>query len=500
MTQMTDRKKRKTSKEKELLEVTKTGDVKTNDFNLNKEKVPALSTLRAQIKTAQEIINNNNTTSVRPEFDRLRMGINLGTWGDKIKFADYAMEDVENPKESPSYLNKDENNTPVRPSFMSNNVDEDLEFDISDLFDTEEEYHEYLQTEKEKKANRPEPEPEPDIFRDFSVKRRIRYDDYKGAVGLNNMFLYKGYFVIDITGKWMADTGVLGSLHRDNIKEALQKVIDLEIVDFNIDEFIKHAQVFICDVVVDIPLESKKQVSRYIDGISSFFPISTNRHNIAKYSRHGLMLKPKAQKAGFSLAIYDKGQELNYSLKRTTKATLYTDTIGREGIQLAERTLRFELKLFSLLNIRKNLNIDMNEPRIVYLSDVLNSKTTALFRHIEQFCGNLETLLERLQWLKAIETTSDNMTLRDIFIAERFTEILRDNNFDINIARSHIKTEYEPITDTELEEFNRLANMHRNILTFLTYHKPKSVKIMLDILCKLQAYYQSGTEDRGTNV
>ena len=37
----------------------------------------------------------------------------------------------------------------------------------------------------------------------------------------------------------MAGNGVLGSLHRDNIREALQKVIELGIVDFNIDEFIK---------------------------------------------------------------------------------------------------------------------------------------------------------------------------------------------------------------------------------------------------------------------
>ncbi len=383
---------------------------------------------------------------------------------------------------------------------MSNNVDEDLEFDISDLFDTEEESQEYLQTEREHKANRPEPEPELDIFRDFSVKGRIRYDDYKGVVSLNNLFLYKGYFVIDIPGKWMANTGMLGSLHRDNIKEALQKVIDLEIVDFNIDEFIKHAQVFICDVVVDMALKSEKQVSRYLGGISSFFPISTNRHNIAKYSRHGLILKPKAQKAGFSLAIYSKGQELNYGLKRTTKATRYTNTIGREGIRLAECTLRFELKLFSLLSIRKNLNTHMNEPRIVMLQDVLKSSTPVLLQQIISFTGKPEQLLERLQWLKDIEATTDNLPLKDIFIAERFIEILRDNNFDISIARSHIKTEYINTKDTELKEFIRLSNICRNILTFLVYHKPKSVKIMLNILHKLQAYYQAGTGDSGTNV
>ena len=201
------------------------------------------------------------------------------------------------------------------------------------------------------------------------------------------------------------------------------------------------------------------------------------------------MLKPKAQKAGFSLVIYSKGQELDYSYNRTTKATLYTDIIGDTGIKLAERTLRFELKLFSLSSIRRNLNISMDEPRIVRLTDVLNSTAPVLLKQIELFTGKPEQLLERLNWLQDIETTTDNLTLSEIFIAERFIEMLRDNNFDINITRSHIRTEYANETDKELEEFTRLANIRRNILTFLVYRKPKSVTIMLDILCRLQNYY-----------
>ena len=479
-------------------ETSRTGDVKTNDFNLDKEKTPALSTLRTQMKTAMTLIETKGVTHARIEFDRLRIGINLGILGRKIEFDDYGLEDVENPKEPPSYLNKNEGDTLTRRSFI-HGEDDNEEYDISDLFDTEEEYQEYLETEQQKKESNTEPEPAPDIFSDFSIKRRVRYDDYKGQVGLINLFLFKGYFVVDITGKWMAGNGVLGSLHRDNIREALQKVIELGIVDFNIDEFIRHAQVFICDVVVDIQLESQKRVSRYIDGISSFCPISTNRYNIAKYGRHGLMLKPKAQKAGFSLIIYSKGQELDYSYRRTTKATLYTDMIGDTGVELAERTLRFELKLFSLASIRRKLDITMDEARIVRLTDVLNSAVPVLLKQIELFTGKPEQLLERLQWLQDVETTKDNMTLNEIFIAERFVEILRDNNFDIGITRSNIRTEYVNASDEELEKFNTLANIRRNILSFLVYRKPKSVTIMLDILCRLQAYYQAETINEGDN-
>lgn len=479
-------------------DISSTGDLKTDDFNLNGEKFPALSTVKAQIKVVMSIIDTQILSAVRVEFDRLRIGINIGLYGRIIHFEDFGMEDVENPKEPPSYLNKSEGDTLTRRSFI-HEEDDDEEYDISDLFDSEEEYKEYLETEKSEKLSSQESEAEPDIFSDFSIKRRIRYDDYKRVVGLNNMFLFKGYFVIDITGKWMAGYGVLGSLHKDNIREALQKVIELGIVDFNIDEFIRHAQVFICDVFVDIQSESQKQVSRHIDGISSFCPISTNRYNIAKYGRHGLMLKPKAQKSGFSLVIYSKGQELDYSYNRTTKATLYTDIIGDTGIKLAERTLRFELKLFSLASIRRNLDITMNEARIVRLTDVLNCTAPVLLRQMESFTGKPEQLLERLKWLQNIETTTDDLTLNEIFIAERFIEILRDNNFDINIARSHIRTEYVNASDEELEKFNSLANIRRNILSFLVYRKPKSVTIMLDILCRLQSYYQAKTVNGGTN-
>ena len=479
-------------------DISSTGDLKTDDFNLNGEKFPALSTVKAQIKVVMSIIDTQILSAVRVEFDRLRIGINIGLYGRIIHFEDFGMEDVENPKEPPSYLNKNEGDTLTRRSFI-HEEDDDEEYDISDLFDSEEEYKEYLETEKSEKLSSQESEAEPDIFSDFSIKRRIRYDDYKRVVGLNNMFLFKGYFVIDITGKWMAGYGVLGSLHKDNIREALQKVIELGIVDFNIDEFIKYAQVFICDVVVDIQLNSQKQVNRYIDGISSFFPISTNRHNIAKYGRHGLMLKPKAQKAGFSLVVYSKGQELDYSYRRITKATLYTDIIGDRGVELAERTLRFELKLFSLASIRRKLDITMDEARIVRLTDVLNCTAPVLLTQIELFTGKPEQLLERLQLLEDVETTTDRLPLKEIFIAERFIEILRENNFNITITRSHIRTEYVNATDKELEEFTRLANIRRNILTFLAYRKPKSVTIMLDILCRLQTYYQIQTVSEGTN-
>ena len=59
-------------------DISRTGDVKTDDFNLNGEKIPALSTLKAQIKVVMSIIDTQIFSAVGVEFDRLRIGINIG--------------------------------------------------------------------------------------------------------------------------------------------------------------------------------------------------------------------------------------------------------------------------------------------------------------------------------------------------------------------------------------------------------------------------------------
>ena len=306
------------------------------------------------------------------------------------------------------------------------------------------------------------------------------------------MFICNGFFVVDLSGKWMSDTGILGSLHRDNIREALERVLDLGVVEFDIDEFINCAQVFVCDVCVDIPLENKTQVSRYIDGVSSFFPIATNRFNITKYGRHGLALKPKAKTSGYSFVIYSKGQELDYSVKKSTRATRYTGIIGDTGIELAERTLRLEVKLFKLKNIRSGLNITTPAWGFVRLTDVLNSTAPVMLQMFELFSGNPTELLDHLEWLNTIATAPEGFTLSEIFTAERFVELLRENNFDLALTKSHIRTEYINASDTELEYFNRLSNSRQNVLNFLVYRKPKSITVMLALLARLQAYYSTG--------
>ncbi|MCD8378002.1 MAG: hypothetical protein LUB59_04350 [Candidatus Gastranaerophilales bacterium] len=467
-------------------ELTRTGDVVTNDFDLNAGKIPPLSTIRAQIKQARELINTASTVSTRIEFDRLRIGVNLASHGIDIEFLDIALEDVENPKEPPSFMNRTEQR-PFRVQ-LSEDEPEEIEFDISDILEDDEEFESVVNTEpaNEHKAIRQE---EQDVLHDFTIKRRIGYEDWKSEIGLNNLFIYKGCFVIDMTGKWQAENGVLGSLHRDNIRNALQKVLELGVVNFNIEEFLRVAQVFICDVCVDLQVDSKQQVERFIEAISSFLPLASNRYKISKYHRHGLMLVPKVKKHGSSLTFYLKGEDLSSEFKRTTRATIYTNTIGRNGIAIAKRTLRLEAKLFRLDDIRKTLDIPLEEQRVVMLTDVLNSTVPVMLQQLQLFCGEPEKLLERLDWLHDLTTSENNNTLKEIFIAERVIELLKQNNFDLNILRSHIKTEYINVTENELTHFNQLANLRTNVLIFLVYRKPKTITLMLDLIARLQRYY-----------
>ena len=495
--------KRKQTKEfiypESIPDISRTGDTKTNDFDLSPSKMPALSTIKKQLQQAEALISTAKTIPQIIEFDRLKIGVNLIEHGRYMEFEDWGLEDVETPEKQPSYIENTKKES--AHAYTERIIKDDNEYDISDLFededfdnpadvkDEERESVIELSTEIASESDIDTAKDEPDIFSDSSIKRRIRYDDIRDVVGLNNLYILKGVVLIDITGKLMADRGVLGSLNRNNIRDAIERIRELHVINFDVDKFIERAQVYICDVCVDMLLENISQISRYIDGICSFSPLASNRFNIAKYGKHGLQIKPISKTLGRSFAIYNKGKELSYSIKRTTKATIYTDIIGDNGVELANRTIRFELKLYKLKDIREVLNVQSSGFGVVKLTDVLNSTVPVILQQLELFCGTPEILFDRITLLQDAVTTKEKLSLAEIFIAERFVEIFKENGADMNALRSHIRTEYANVEDSEIEKFVQLANMRGNILNFLAYRKPKSVTIMLDVLRRLYTYY-----------
>ena len=482
-----------------IIDKAKTDDIKTNDFDLIPDKKPPRSTIRRQFKLAENLVRTARTLPFT-QFDRLKIAVNLIQHGRDIEFIDLGLEDVEDPENPPSYKTERRKKQNSASTNRLDNSGDD--FDLDDWFDEddfdidddpEDEPEEIIEAVEEVVE---EPDNEADIFTDTRVKRRIRYRDVKDIVGINNICISNGFVVIDITGKFVASRGNLGSIDVNNIRLALRKILDIGVISYDIELFLTFAQTFLCDVCVDLLFDNKRQALRYINGISSFMPLASNRFVITKFGRHGLQMKSKAKTAGTSLIVYSKGQELSYSLSRSTRATMYTDIIGSEGVELADRTIRFEVKLTNLKKIREVLNVKSLGYSIVGLNDVLNSSAPVMLQYIELFCGNPELLLNRIKWLSDIETNTDkeDNTLIEIFAAERFVEIFAQNNFDLNTTRNHIRTEYINVGDAELEKFNRLANLRVNILNFLAYFKPKSITIMLDIIRRFQAYYNFDTE------
>ena len=490
--------------DKAIVDKAKTDDIKTNDFDLIGGKIPPASTVRRQLKIAETLVRTAQTVPIVIQFDRLKIAVNLILHGRDIGFSDWGLEDVDDPMQPPSYITDRRQKQNNANKFL-NEDDEDEDFNLDDFYDEadfdvdsdEVNSDDEVGTGEVIEAIEEPTEPhnnEADIFTDRRVKRRVRYSDVKDIVGVNNIYLSNGFIFIDITGKFMAGNNDLGSITSNNIHQAIERVLDIGVIGFDADRFIEVAQVFVCDVCVDLLLNSKQQVARYIDGISSFMPLASNRFNITKYGRHGLQMTPKAKTLGTSLIVYSKGQELSYRLDRTTKATMYTDIIGTEGVRRAERTLRLELKIYSLRKMRQILNVPHLGFGVVALTDVLNSSVPVMLQQFELFCGSPERLLDRITWLHDITIAPDSLTLAEIFAAERFVEIFTENNFDLNITRSHIRTEYINVGDTELEYFNKLANLQQNVLNFLVYRKPKSITVMLDMIRRLQTYYNFDTE------
>lgn len=67
-----------------MSDISRTGDERTNDFNLIGEKIPPLSTIRTQLRNVRSLLNTSLTVPIRTEFDRLRIGLNLGLYGEQI--------------------------------------------------------------------------------------------------------------------------------------------------------------------------------------------------------------------------------------------------------------------------------------------------------------------------------------------------------------------------------------------------------------------------------
>lgn len=487
----------------------------THDFDLSAQKKPKKSTLDKQLKIADKILNAKEGQSVVNEFDRIKFGVNLDKYAEYIDFEIIGLFETEYPYLNPYDRDKKrlndlitrlaEGNSTIEDSdnnndnetgvfYGKNNIqeyeeDDEYDYNIDDIQEELEEnwaddFQEALIEEHNKRVL------EQDEKYDYKKKNYgIDYDTCKNTIGLNDIVVKTRYLIIDITGKFMATTGYLGKIDRNNIRDCLQRILNLNLIKFDIDKLLEVAQIFSTDVCVDIDYDTSKKVKSVITGASSFFPIASDSYRIFKYGRSGLFLTKKAKRNGEALTFYHKGEELTYR-----NSTSYQRIIGKSGIELADKTLRIEYKLYKLENIRKAFNIEAKEHAIVRLSDVLNSTQKPILKALEIIEVEPNRLREKIYGWIENEPNIDNgiseKSLSSILLAERFVELLIENNYDIQTTKNHIKTEYSGmVNEKTIKNFITLSNNMDYILNFLIYRKPKSVTIVLELLKKVYEYY-----------
>ena len=150
--------------------------------------------------------------------------------------------------------------------------------------------------------------------------------------------------------------------------------------------------------------------------------------------------------------------------------------------------LRLEVQMYKLQDIRALLNIPMKQERKVNLIDVLNSTAKPILARFKNFGVTEEILKEKIEgWIENNnkEKTEPNTSkqLVTMFAAERYAEIIKENNYDIRRTKSHIKTEYN-IYNSALAS-NLTSVIKENFWNFLIYRKPKAIRLIIDLLDKI---------------
>ena len=472
-----------------------------------KTKVP-LSTLLTQIKNCKNLLNiakELKNAHIINSFDGLKMWVNLREHGEQINFRLLNLEETMFPTLPP---NPHRANLEELANFKASEklsealkvlkaeqeikiTDTDI---VNELFDNWDEDStkdsEFDITEDDFDSETTTSNINSHLYPDS----KIPYEVYINTIGIINIYIKSDILVIWISGKIMANEGDLGLITRENIRECLNRIINLHLFSFDIDEFIEVAGCYIIDNTLDLLFDSELQAKRMLNAISSFLPLMSKEYYSLKYKRNGLLISKRAVKAGYSLAIYCKGEELRHSLKVQNRATLYTDRIGQTGEDIARRTLRLELHMKKFEAMRDFLDIPKRERELVSLRDVLDSTATPILRILYDLGIDEEKLQKGLTWYEPIaekDAREEPLTyeeFKELLISERIVELVKENDFNTATTMAHIITEYNISPESKL--FNKLIPyIKTNLYKFLCFRKPKTITAVLNLLNMIYTTY-----------
>lgn len=460
----------------------------TDDFDLNPEKMPALSTMKSNLK----LLNKKLATTVIPnfeiiqQFDKLKIWIDLKKYGREIDFK-FNLEnsnllESDTPEKGETYLewcdrkNIEPSEDDIESEKPSIEKDDDEEGEEGD-----EDEEEIKEAEKEFWGN----------HRNSNKKYKYpncRIDFRKRPIGLLNVCIKNDILSIYLTGKFTWNSGKIDYITKYNIREILGRICNLVGIKFNIEKFISLAGVYLADVCIDLSIEN---MDRYINALSSLFPLSSNKCRIMKFGSHGLKLKSNAKNAGSSLTCYKKLQEILNSVNKSKRLAMELQDVLENQDNLKDK-FRIEVQMYRLRDIRALLEIPQKEPGIIKLIDILNSQAKPILTRFEKFEATEEKLKEKVELYvedaekPRIEKWTSKQLLKN-FAAKYYALLIIENGYNIQRTKSCIITECGMYSEPLVQELIR--EIKDNLWNFLMYTKPKAIKLVIELLDKIHTYY-----------
>ena len=323
--------------------------------------------------------------------------------------------------------------------------------------------------------------PKEEAFTDLSMEYEYAKVHYPNAkpfysrmrkrMGLVHMYVLRGELIVMFTGKIVCDKGDLGLISWDTIHKALDVIKSTGLIDFDNDAFINIAEVLTVHVTNDVDVG---WVNPYIKAFSSYLPMRTDKYNVLKYPTGYLILptgRPAKTKPQYEFCIYDKGAEI-----RSKHNEIYRLRIGKEGVRLANRTLRQELRLYNFPAIRKFIAPE-KEDGTVTLKELLDCKRTPILdmlKLLEITTRGLEEALGTYITMYEDETFPSQAEFERM---QGLIHMLEKHDYNLDKVRSYIEVETHKKTHSTY-----FQNKRATLQQYITCYKPRTVVLLKELL------------------
>lgn len=294
--------------------------------------------------------------------------------------------------------------------------------------------------------------------------------NYCQRLGVGHMYFKNGEFVCQINGKITAHNGFLGLINKRNINRALDKLKGT-FIKFDNEKFMEKAQVLMVHVTTDCAVSN---TSAYVKAFSSYLPMRTDKFNVLKYGNSGYEVLPRgkqsANTAKNSLCIYNKAGEIDFQ-----DQSGYKSVIGSEGLKLAEKVLRLELKLYNYKAIRTYLAPELKEGTIT-LKQLLDCTQTPIIQKLKELEITKESLVKTRG--EYISFNDDKLpTLTTFKRMHGIIHLLKLNDYSMDKVRSYLEVE----TGVKVRS-DELKKDREVLQRYIACYKPRTVALMTELL------------------